>query len=175
MHLATKEQADANVQALLKWKNKLGPALWRDIYVIIPTVWTVARTNPRLEIFRNLLDEDRIESHIFCSQYPRTVEEARTLLGRIVGDRAIGRKVFGVDCHKMRMKVAALSTQVDVVTDGAILNLHSALRDNGCEPRRYATSTSGDTGLTSSEDREQLKCPMETSRQHDVETSQCRR
>ena len=164
MLLATKEQADANVRALLKWKNRLGPELWRDIYVIIPTVWPVARTNPRLEIFRNLLDEDRIETHIFCSEYPRTLEEARTLLGRIVGDRAIGRKVFGVDCHMMRMKVVALSTQVDVVNDDAISNLHSALRDNGWEPRKYATSTSGDTGagLTSYEDRELLKCPMAT-------------
>ena len=91
MMLATKEQADESVKALMKWKNKLGPDLWHNVYVVIPTVQPVARTNPRFEIFRNLLDEDRVETHIICSEYPRNEEEARTLLGRVVGDRAIGR------------------------------------------------------------------------------------
>ena len=162
MQQATKEQADASIQALLMWKNKLGPKLWRDIYVIIPTVWPVARSNPRLEIFRNLLDEDRIDSHILCSEYPRTLDEARTLLGRIVADRAIGRKVFGLDCSAMRLKTVALSTQVDVLSDDAILSLHSALRDNGCEMRAHATSTLGDSGLPTYKEKEHLKCHMDS-------------
>ena len=37
MQVATKEQADANGRALLEWKNKLGPELWRELYVVIPT------------------------------------------------------------------------------------------------------------------------------------------
>ena len=91
MRLATKEQADANVQALIKWKNQLGPKLWHDVYVIIPTVWAVNLASPRLEIFRNILDKDRVETHIICSEYPRNVDEARTLLGKIVSDRMIGK------------------------------------------------------------------------------------
>lgn len=91
MRLATKEQADANVQALIKWKNQLGPKLWHDVYVIIPTVWAVNLASPRLEIFRNILDKDRVETHIICSEYPRNVDEARTLLGKIVTDRMIGK------------------------------------------------------------------------------------
>ena len=87
MQVATKEQADANVRALLEWKNKLGPELWRELYVVIPTVWPMSRTNTRFELFRGLLDHDRVETNIFCSEYPRTMDESRALLGRIVGDR----------------------------------------------------------------------------------------
>ena len=60
MQLATKEQADANVKALLKWKDRLGPKLWREMYVIIPTVWPMSRTNTRLELFRGLLERNPI-------------------------------------------------------------------------------------------------------------------
>ena len=51
-----------------------------------------------------------------------------------------GRKIFGTDCHAMRMKTVALSTQVDVVNDDALPNIHRALRNNCQEPRPYATS-----------------------------------
>ena len=52
-----------------------------------------------------------------------------------------GRKIFGTDCHAMRMKTVALSTQVDVVNDDALPNIHRALRNNCQEPRPYAAST----------------------------------
>ena len=47
-------------------------------------------------MMRQLMDEDRIDTHIITSEYPRTQAEARTLLGRVVADRAIGRFVFGI-------------------------------------------------------------------------------
>ena len=61
MELASKHQADANVEALLRWKEKLGPVQWRELYVIVPTVWAVGRTNPRLELFRGLLGDNSID------------------------------------------------------------------------------------------------------------------
>ena len=67
------------------------------------------------------------------------MEECRELLGRIVGDRGIARMVFGTGCHSMRVKTVALSTQVDVVSDDAIPNIHLALRENELEPRPYVT------------------------------------
>ena len=50
------------------------------------------------------MDEDRIDSHIIVSEYPRDHGEARTLLGRIVGDRSIGRFVFGDDTEEQKIK-----------------------------------------------------------------------
>lgn len=135
MELAVKVQSESNVEALLKWKEMLGPELWREMYVFIPTVWPVSRSNPRIELFRNLLDEDRVDTHILSSEWPRNDAECRTTLGRIIGDRAIGRYVFGDECCKARTKVMSLSTEVDVVQDDAIKSIKEALIKNGINPR----------------------------------------
>ena len=97
MKEATKAQADACVKQIVKWRDMLGVEAWRDLYVVIPTVWAVDGENPRKEMFEQLMDADRIQTHIISSEYPRDQSDARTLLGRVVGDRAIGRFVFGVD------------------------------------------------------------------------------
>jgi hypothetical protein len=75
----------------------LGQDAWRDLYVVIPTVWAVEVENPRKEMFKQLMDPERVDTHLITSEYPRNHSDARTLLGRVVGDRAIGRFVFGVD------------------------------------------------------------------------------
>jgi len=131
MELATEIQAECCIEELLKWKAMLGAQLWREMYVVIPTVWPVATNNPRLEIFRNLLDRDRISTHIIMSEYPRSTKEIRTLLGRVVGDRAIGRFVFGDQTHEQKMKVVGLSTGVDAVTDDSIPNIMKAFKKRG--------------------------------------------
>ena len=76
-------------------------------------------------------------------------------MGRIVGDRAVARLVFGTEGHTMRMKTAALSTQVDLVSDDAIPNIQNALRQNGIEPRPYARGRRADA--------EQPRCPRATN------------
>ena len=69
-------QSDANVAALLKWKERLGAELWREVYVVIPTVWPVASQNPRLELFRNLLDEDQVSDiKMFMCTKPNSNKE----------------------------------------------------------------------------------------------------
>ena len=93
--LANEIQSKANLEALLKWKIMLGPEVWRELYVVVPTTWPVSRANLRAELFRALLDKDKVDSNIILSEYPRCEEECRTLLGRIVGDRAIAR--YGMD------------------------------------------------------------------------------
>ena len=141
MILATQTQADANVEAILKWKNMMGPKLWREVFVLIPTVWPVGAGNPRSELFRNLLDKDRVNTHIIMSEFPRNIEECRTLVGRVVGDRGIGRFVFGNTTCEQQMKTVGLSTGIDVVTDDAIPALHTALENQGIKPRPYLTAT----------------------------------
>lgn len=147
---ATKIQAEKNIEALLKWKAMLGPELWRKVYVIIPTVFPVATNNPRIELFRNLLDEDKIHTNIIASEYPRNPEECRTLLGRVVGDRGLARFVFGFETHEAALKTVALSTGIDAVSDDAIPNIHATLRKHGLEPRPYKSPNPNNGG----------KCPM---------------
>ena len=137
--LATRAQANASVEGILKWKNMMGPKLWRKVYVLIPNVWPTGQNNCRYELFRNLLDKDRLNTHIIMSEYPRNVEESRTLVGRVVGDRGIARFVFGNTTSEQKMKTVGLSTKTDVVQDDWIPALHQALENKGIEPRPYFT------------------------------------
>ena len=72
-------------------------------------------------------------------------------MGRIVGDRAIARLVFGTEGHMMRMKTVGLSSQVDLVSDDAIPNIQNALRQNGVEPNPYEKGRHADA--------EEPRCP----------------
>jgi len=131
MSAATKSQADVNTAAMLKWKARLGPKLWRDVHVIIPTVWPVAAKNTRQELFRNILDPDRAETHIISSEFPRDMNDIRRLLGRVVGDRVVARFVFGDETPERKMKTYFLSSPIDVVMDDALPHWHNALREHG--------------------------------------------
>ena len=137
MKAATQAQADACVKQLVDWREMMGPSEWRELYVVIPTVWAVNAENPRKAMVQQLMDEDRVDTHIITTEYPRNQAEARTLLGRVVGDRGIGRFVFGDDTKEQRVKVMGLSSGVDVVQDDALLSIWDALRGQGC-PVRYS-------------------------------------
>lgn len=117
MARATTAQAEACVPALLQWRAMLGPEEWRKLYVVIPTVWPVALNSPRLQLFQRIMDADRLHTHIITSEFPRSEEEMLDTLGRVVGDRAVGRLVFGTADTKAKMKVLALSSRTDVVAD----------------------------------------------------------
>jgi hypothetical protein len=140
MQASVKDQADACVRQILQWKQMMGPIEWREVYVVIPTVWAVGAENPRKTMMRQLMDADRVDSHIITSEYPRDHGEARTLLGRIVGDRSIGRFVFGDDTKEQKIKVMGLSSEVDVVQDDALPAIWDAMEKNECPVRRNRSS-----------------------------------
>lgn len=95
---------------MLKWKKMLGPEEWSKVYVMIPTVWPVALNSPRLQLFERIIDADKIHTHIITSEFPRNLEECRDVVGRVVGDRSVGRLVFGTADTKAKMKVSLCRT-----------------------------------------------------------------
>ena len=99
-------------------------------------------------MMRQLMDEDRIDTHIITSEYPRTQTEARTLLGRVVADRAIGRFVFGTKDKDQCVKTMGLSSEVDVVQDDALRAIWAAVESNGC-PVRFSSASSSMISSTS--------------------------
>lgn len=134
MQEATSLQANSIIRQIQHWKdNVLSPQEWRELYVVIPTVWPVHDRNPRKEIFKRLMHPDRVETHLICSEWPRDHGEVRTLLGRIVGDRAIGRLVFGDETEEQRVKTMGLSSGVDVVLDDALPAICRVLKELGVD------------------------------------------
>ena len=113
---AARLQVQDTIPELLKWKQKLGEK-WRDLYVVIPTVWPVSGRNPRQQIFEKIMDQERIKTHIIMLEGVKNKDEALTSLGRIVADRTVARLVFGTRTATSRSMVCALSTPRDIVSD----------------------------------------------------------
>ena len=126
-------QAKAILPAMLKWKKLLGPEEWSQVHVMIPTVWPVALNSPRLQLFNRIIDQDKLHTHIITSEFPRNFEEARDLVGRVVGDRSVGRFVFGTADTKAKMKVLALSSRTDVVADDFEIALSAVVEELSAE------------------------------------------
>jgi hypothetical protein len=112
---AARLQVEAALPPLRKWREELGPKLWRNLYVVVPTVWTVSGRNARQAIFEQLMDADRIRTHLIKAEGASTIDDARTTLGRVVGDRVIGHMVFGTHTPDARNLMCALSTPRDII------------------------------------------------------------
>ena len=113
---AARLQVQDTIPELLKWKQKLGKK-WRDLYVVIPTVWPVSGRNPRQQIFEKIMDQERIKTHIIMLEGVKNKDEALTSIGRIVADRTVARLVFGTRTATSRSMVCALSTPRDIISD----------------------------------------------------------
>ncbi|XP_065199768.1 uncharacterized protein LOC135831310 [Planococcus citri] len=116
LNCASQLQVNAAFPLISKWRDELGPELWRDLYVLIPVIWPVARRNPRQQIFENLMDPDRIKTHILKTEGAKTFEDSRLILGRIVGDRLMAELVFGTSNINRTELNLALSTRRDLVS-----------------------------------------------------------
>ncbi|WP_257460763.1 hypothetical protein [Archangium lipolyticum] len=137
MDTAGKLQVDAVMTAMLRWKQMLGPAEWKKLYVVVPTIWPVAEYSPRWQIFRSIMDPEEVDLRLLVANGitgPNIDEQIRDLLGRIVADRLAGRLVFGVEDERGRRMTQCLSSPTDVVSDSAYKAIQefSARSGGGC-------------------------------------------
>jgi hypothetical protein len=128
------------------------------VYVVIPTVWPVALNSPRLQLFERIIDADKIHTHIITSEYPRSIDEARNVVGRVVGDRSVGRLVFGTADTKAKMKVLALSSRTDVVADDFEIALNDCIAQLDPEDRLLINKL--DTMDLVKSNKNESACPM---------------
>lgn len=161
---ATMAQARAVLPAMVKWKKMLGPEEWSKVYVMIPTVWPVALNSPRLQLFERLVDADKIATHIITSEFPRNFDECRDTVGRVVGDRAVGRLVFGTADTKAKMKVLALSSRTDVVADDFEASLQHAVEELEPEDAAFVNKSALAAGEEAAGARTAPGCPMQKLR-----------
>lgn len=98
MYWAAKVQIEAVAELMTRWKARLG-SQWRDVYVLVYSMWTTSVLNQNTIIIRHFLDPDRVNSHlldIIADQLPVTdpVSVASENLARIVQDNLAGEMVF---------------------------------------------------------------------------------
>lgn len=106
-------------EVVLEYKQLLGDR-WDDVYVAIAAIWTLTRENIHELIIKKHMREDRQETHVVVSEAIPTLADARTLLGRIVGDRVIGEHVFNRDGSLMeREDLYSISSSRDLLSQVA--------------------------------------------------------
>lgn len=114
--VAALRQVQGMQAIVLEYKQILG-ARWDDVYVAISAIWTLTRENIHELIIKNQMRAERRETHVVVSEAIPTLADARTLLGRIVGDRVIGEYVF--DIHgslQERENLYSISTSRDLLS-----------------------------------------------------------
>lgn len=110
-------QISAGIEAMKKWKTMLGDK-WDDVIVAIPVIWPVAEHSPRHLIFKSLMNADKLKTNLFLLQGPKDDEEVKTLLGRIIADRLVGRFAFHPnDDEKGKRLFQCLSSHTDIMSD----------------------------------------------------------
>lgn len=110
-------QVEADLPALLAWKKKLGDK-WKDVYVIVPTVWPVDGDSPRERLISFLLPNPKAQ--VVKIQNQNSEADLLTTLGRVVGDRAMAAMVFGNGTASTRDSTLALSTPRDFITSSCV-------------------------------------------------------
>ncbi len=119
MDAAADIQMSSCMDALKKWKDMLGAVEWRKLYVVVTTIWPVSEYSPRWQLFRTLMDDDKIGNHLLTAEGVKTTEEARDFLGRIVADRYAARLILEANDTRGCRMVQAISSKTDVVADSA--------------------------------------------------------
>jgi hypothetical protein len=112
-------QVTGMTEVVRELKQILG-SKWDDVYVVVAAIWTLTKENIHELIIKHQMREERRETHVIVSEAVPTLDDARTLLGRIVGDRVIGEYVFnpnGTPAEKEN--IYSISTSRDLLSQVA--------------------------------------------------------
>ncbi|MBI4893266.1 MAG: hypothetical protein HY821_21770 [Acidobacteria bacterium] len=98
MYWSAKAQIEAVTELMTLWKNRLGEN-WRDVYILVYSMWTTSVLNQSTIILRRFLDPDRVNTHlldIIADQLPidDPVGVGAENLARIVQDNIAAEMVF---------------------------------------------------------------------------------
>lgn len=90
------------VQKIMKrWKKKISHEQWKDLYVVVLSIWTTSVLNQNSIIIRELMDPGRVATHLIdlpCAELPEDyVFVALDNLARIVQDNVAAEMVFPTD------------------------------------------------------------------------------
>jgi hypothetical protein len=113
---AAQVQVDVMSAVVAEFKQILG-ARWSEVYVVISALWTLSQENAHALIIGNQMSPERRETHLIVSEAVPTLDAARQLLGRIVGDRIVAQYVFSQDGSRAeREDIYSLSTRRDLLS-----------------------------------------------------------
>ena len=127
MRKAAQVQVGAMSAVVAEFKQMLG-ARWSEVYVVISA--RLSQENAHALIISNQMAPERRETHLIVSEAVPTLDAAKQLLGRIVGDRIVAQYVFSQHGSRAeREDIYSLSTRRDLMSQ-AIEQVLEAGEDN---------------------------------------------
>lgn len=113
---AAKNQIEVMSKVLTGWKAMLGDK-WDKLYVVVSAIWTLSQESAHELIIKSFMKPALRETNVIVSEAVGTLELARTLLGRIIGDRIMAALVFDVNLGKdFAEDIYSLSTRRDLLS-----------------------------------------------------------
>jgi hypothetical protein len=141
---AAERQVQAMTAVVLEFKQILG-SRWDDVYVVIAALWTLSQENVHALIIGKHMTEQKKETNLLVSEAVPTLEAARVLLGRVVGDRIAAQYVFSQQGSQAeREDIYSLSTKRDLLSQAAerVLGISGAELARSC-PHAAQPPTNG--------------------------------
>jgi hypothetical protein len=116
---AAVRQVTAMTNVVLEFKQILG-ARWDDVYVVIAALWTLSQENVHALVIGKQMTEEKKETNLLVSEAVPTLDAAKVLLGRVVGDRIAAQYVFLQGASRAENEdIYSLSTKRDLLSQAA--------------------------------------------------------
>lgn len=113
---AAKDQIEVMSRTLREWKAMFTQEEWDRLYVVISAIWTLSVENAHELIIKPFMKPLLQETNVIVSEAAGTLDLARTLLGRIVGDRIMAAEVFDASKVDFAEDIYSLSTRRDLLS-----------------------------------------------------------
>lgn len=114
---AAKDQVAVMTRVLDSWKAMLGQDEWDKMYVVVSAIWTLSQESAHELIIKATMKQELRETHVIVSEAVPTLDDAKTLLGRIVGDRIMSELVFDPNGGVVgKENIYSLSTRRDLLS-----------------------------------------------------------
>ncbi|MFI7465124.1 hypothetical protein [Nonomuraea sp. NPDC049646] len=122
MYWASKAQIDGVTDVMTRWRGQLGDNAWKNLYVVVFTIWTTSSLNQNSVIIKRFMDPARAGTHLIdisTAELPsEPIAVALDNVARIVQDNVAAEMIFCTDT-----KLADALKGPDELLSGEILRL----------------------------------------------------
>ena len=127
---AARVQTETMRAQLLAWKEMLGEAAWGRLYAVCAAIYTLSQESAHELIIKSTMSAEQAETHVFTSPGLDTLEDAKVLLARVVGDRVMSETVFDAKAGEVyAQNIYSLSTKRDLLSQP----VEQALKEMGAD------------------------------------------
>lgn len=114
---AARVQTETMRAQLLAWKEMLGEATWGRLYAVCAAIYTLSQETAHALIIKSTMSPEQAETQVFTAPGLNTIDDAKELLARVVGDRVMSETVFDARAGEVyAQNIYSLSTKRDLLS-----------------------------------------------------------